>query len=137
GWAPAAGMFVVALVSLEGELVALLEAERLSRLRTAAASAVAATKLARSGPGSLGMFGCGRQAGAHVAALREAVPTLGRVVVHCRTTKSLAAFCREHDCVAAEEPRDAAACDIGVTAATSRDPVLRRQGRGAPRGGLR
>ena len=124
-WTPAAVMFLVALVSLEGELVALLEAERLSRLRTAAASAVAATKLARPDAGSLGVFGCGRQAGAHVAALREAVPTLDRVVVHCRTTKSLAAFCREHDCVAAEEPRDAAVCDIVVTATTSRDPVLR------------
>src|SRR5262249_9479464 len=125
GWAPAAGMFLVPLVSLEGELVALLEAERLSRLRTAAASAVAATKLARPDAGSLGVFGCGRQAGAHVAALREAVPTLDRVVVHCRTTKSLAAFCREHDCGAAGEPRDAAAGDMVVTARTSRDRVLR------------
>src|SRR5262249_60513475 len=123
GWAPAAGMFLVPLVSLEGELVALLEAERLSRLRTAAASAVAATKLARPDAGSLGVFGCGRQAGAHVAAFREAVPTLDRVVVHCRTTKSLAAFCREHDCVAAEEPRGAAGWRHARAATTARAPV--------------
>ena len=124
-WTPTAVTFLVALLSLDGELVALLEAERLSRLRTAAASAVAATRLSRSSPRSLGLFGCGRQAAAHVAAMREAMPTLERVVVQCRTEASLAAFSSEHDCLPAEEPREAGGCDIVVTATTSRDPVLR------------
>ncbi|HEY7398647.1 MAG TPA: ornithine cyclodeaminase family protein [Gaiellaceae bacterium] len=124
-WTPSAVTFLIVLGSLDGSLVALIEAERLSRLRTAAASAVAATKLARPGARSLGIYGCGRQAGAHVAALRDALSTLERVVVHCRTAASLDAFCREHDCVAADEPRDAAACDVVVTATTSTDPVLR------------
>ena len=124
-WTPAAVTFLIVLGSLDGALVALIEAEHLSRLRTAAASAVAATRLARADARSLGVFGCGRQAGAHVAALREALPGLDRVVAHCRTPRSLDAFCREHDCIAADEPRDVGACDVVVTATTSSDPVLR------------
>ncbi len=124
-WTPAAVTFLVVLASLDGRLVALIEAERLSRLRTAAASAVAATNLARTAAGSLGIFGCGRQAGAHVAALREALPALDRIVVQGRDAGRVAAFCREHDCVPAEEPRDAAGCDVVVTVTTSTDPVLR------------
>jgi ornithine cyclodeaminase/alanine dehydrogenase len=124
-WTPAAVNFLVVLESLDGELLALVEAERLSRLRTAAASAVAATHLARDGARSLGLFGHGRQAGAHVAALREALPALERVVVSGRDARRVAAFCDQHDCVPAEEPRDAGACDVVVTATTSTDPVLR------------
>ena len=124
-WTPAAVMFLVVLQSLDGSLVAIVEAERLSRLRTAAASAVAASHLARPDTRSLGVFGNGRQAGAHVAALREALPLLQRVVVQGRDAARVAAFCREHECVAAEEPRDAAGCDVVVTATTSTDPVLR------------
>ena len=124
-WTPAAVTFLVVLESLDGRLVALIEAERLSRLRTAAASAVAATNLARTGASSLGIFGCGRQAGAHVAALREALPGLERIVVQGRHAGRVAAFCREHDCAPAEEPRDAAGCDVVVTVTTSTDPVLR------------
>ena len=124
-WTPAAVTFLVVLASLDGRLVALIEAERLSRLRTAAASAVAATHLARPEASSLGIFGCGRQAGAHVAALREALPALDRIVVQGRDAGRVAAFCREHDCSPAEEPRDAAGCDVVVTVTTSTDPVLR------------
>jgi alanine dehydrogenase len=124
-WTPTAVTFLVVLESLDGRLVALIEAERLSRLRTAAASAVAATNLARTGASSLGVFGCGRQAGAHVAALREALPALERIVVQGRDAGRVAAFCREHGCAPAEEPRDAAGCDVVVTVTTSTDPVLR------------
>ena len=124
-WTPASVTFLVVLESLDGRLVAMIEAERLSRLRTAAASAVAATNLARAEARSLGVFGCGRQAGAHIAALREALPTIERVVVQGRDDGRVAVFCREHDCAAAEEPRDAAGCDVVVTATTSTDPVLR------------
>src|SRR5207302_3783048 len=55
--------FVVALFSAERpELVALLEADWLGRLRTGAASAVAAKHLARDGAATLGVIGCGTQA---------------------------------------------------------------------------
>ncbi|HVV56940.1 MAG TPA: hypothetical protein VHC45_01165 [Gaiellaceae bacterium] len=123
---PLGAPFVVVLFSLERAAVeAVVEADVLGRLRTAAASAVAATRLARSRPRTLGVFGSGRQAGAHVVALREALPSLERVVVHARDEARLDAFCSSYGCEAAGEPREAGACDVVVTATTARDPVLR------------
>ncbi|HEY2326528.1 MAG TPA: hypothetical protein VGH52_03490, partial [Gaiellaceae bacterium] len=101
------------------------EADRLGQLRTAAASAVAATLLAREGASSLGVLGCGRQAASHVTALRAALPQLERTVVHCRDAKKLAAFCKKHKCEPADSHSEAAACDIVVTVTTSKDPVVR------------
>jgi alanine dehydrogenase len=124
-WAPAGTPFLVVLFGLDGTLEAIVEAERLSRLRTAAASAVAASRLARDGARSLGVFGNGRQAAAHVTALRDALPGLEQVVVQGRNARHVAAFCAEHGCDAAEEPREAGGCDVIVTATTSTDPVLR------------
>src|ERR687886_105101 len=55
--------FVVVLFGEETqELLAVIEADELGRLRTGAASAVAARHLARPGARSLGVIGCGRQA---------------------------------------------------------------------------
>jgi ornithine cyclodeaminase/alanine dehydrogenase-like protein (mu-crystallin family) len=123
---PAGAPFVLVLFSLERAVVeAVVEADVLGRLRTAAASAVAATRLARRDPRTLGVFGTGRQAAAHVVALREALPSLQRVVVHGRDEARLDAFCGAHGCEPAEEPRDVGACDVVVTATTARDPVLR------------
>ena len=125
-WLPGGTPFLVVLFSIErAELTAVVEAELLGRLRTSAASAVAAQALARSGASTLGIFGCGRQAAAHVTALREALPSLDRVVVSCPNAGRLAAFCRERDCEPADEPRAPGGCDVVVTATTSRDPVLR------------
>jgi alanine dehydrogenase len=112
-WLPAGTSFLVVLFSLEtAELVAVLEADTLGQRRTAAASAVAALRLARAGARTLGVFGAGRQAAAHVAALRDALPSIEQVHVAGRGA-SLA------------ERRAAAGCDIVVTATTSKEPVLR------------
>src|SRR5581483_6668612 len=101
-WTPAATPFLVVLLSLEPARVeAVLEADMLGRLRTAAASAVAATRLARKAPSTLGVFGCGRQAASHVRALRDALPSLDRVLAHCRDGGRLAEFCDAHGCEAA------------------------------------
>ena len=125
-WTSEATPFLVVLFALADTRVeAVLEADRLGQLRTAAASAVAATRLARDGAGSLGVIGCGRQAASHVAAIRDALPGIERAVVYCRDPADLARFCAEHDCEPAESHRDAAECDVVVTATTSRDPVLR------------
>lgn len=123
---PLGAPFVVVLFSLERAVVeAIVEADVLGRLRTAAASAVAATRLARPGPRTLGVFGTGRQAAAHLVALREALPSVERVVAHGRDEARLAAFCAAYGCDAAGEPREVGACDVVVTATTARDPVLR------------
>jgi alanine dehydrogenase len=125
-WVPSGTPFVVCLFDLErGELAAVIEADKLGQLRTGAASAVAAKYLAREGAASLGVLGCGWQAESQVLCIREAVPTIERVVAYCRTEKNLARFCKKLKAEPGETHRDAGEQDVVVTVTTSRDPVLR------------
>jgi ornithine cyclodeaminase/alanine dehydrogenase-like protein (mu-crystallin family) len=118
--------FVVLLFRADSpELVAVLEADKLGQLRTGAASGVAARHLARDGARSLGIIGCGWQAESQLAAIRAALPDLEYVVAYCRTEERLDAFCEKHDAEPGGSHQDPAACDVVVTATTSRDPVLR------------
>jgi len=72
--------FVVALFAADRpELVAVIEADHLGRLRTGAASAVAARYLARDDAASLGVIGCGGQAETSVNCIRSALPSIVRV----------------------------------------------------------
>lgn len=125
-WLPGGTPFVVALFDVErAELAAVLEANELGRLRTGAASAVAARYLARPGAATLGVIGCGFQAVTQVRCIREALPSLERVVAYCRTPERLEAFCAETGAEPAESAREAGGQDVVVTVTTSRDPVLR------------
>jgi alanine dehydrogenase len=118
--------FVVALFAADRpELVAVIEADQLGRLRTGAASAVAAKHLAREGATSLGVIGCGDQAETQVSCIRAALPAVDRVVAFCRTERNLKAFCKRVGAEPGESHRDSADQDIVVTITTSRDPVLR------------
>jgi alanine dehydrogenase len=123
---PGGTSFVVCLFDLEtGELVAVIEADKLGQLRTGAASGVAAKHLARREAAGLGIIGCGWQAESQVLCIREAVPTIERVVAYCRTEAELRRFCRKLKAEPGESHRDPAQEDIVVTATTSPDPVLR------------
>lgn len=123
---PAGATTVMALFALEGaRLEAVVEARRLTQLRTGATSAIAARSLARSDAASLGVIGCGGQAVGQVAALREVLPALTRVAVSCRDRGRLEAFCEENGCEPAESNQDVAASDVVVTATSACDPVLR------------
>jgi ornithine cyclodeaminase/alanine dehydrogenase-like protein (mu-crystallin family) len=118
--------FVVCLFDLAGgSLAAMIAADRLGQVRTGAASGVAAAHLARRGATSIGLIGAGWQAESQLAAIRAAVPSIERVVISSRTRERAEAFAARHDAEIAETPSDAGACDIVVTATTSRDPVLR------------
>jgi alanine dehydrogenase len=118
--------FAVALFSTERpELVAVIEADWLGRLRTGAASAVAARHLARDDAATLGVIGCGGQAETQVSCIRAALPRIERVVAYCRTERNLQEFCERVGAEAGESHRDPAGQDIVVTITTSRDPVLR------------
>jgi len=118
--------FVVLLFDLETQqAVAVIEADKLGQLRTGAASGVAAKYLAREGASTLGVIGCGWQARSQVAAIREALPGIERVVAYCRSEDRLAEFCREVGAEPGESHRDPASQDVVVTVTTSRDPVLR------------
>jgi ornithine cyclodeaminase/alanine dehydrogenase len=109
----------------DGSLSAVVEAGRVRQLRAAAASGVAAAHLAREGAGSIGLIGCGRQAGAQLEAIRAALPGAGRAVAWCRTPERMRDFCARTGAEPADGAREAAACDVVVTATTSRHPVLR------------
>jgi alanine dehydrogenase len=125
-WVPSGTPFVVCLFDVErGELAAVIEADKLGQLRTGAASAVAAKKLARPGASTLGVLGCGWQAESQVLCIREAVPTIERVVAYCRTEKNLAKFCKKLKAEPGETHREAGEQDVVVTVTTARDPVLR------------
>jgi ornithine cyclodeaminase/alanine dehydrogenase-like protein (mu-crystallin family) len=66
---------VVALCDAEnGRLLALLDSGEITRVRTGAATAVAARYLARPDSAALTLFGCGRQAESQVEALMEVLP---------------------------------------------------------------
>jgi alanine dehydrogenase len=123
---PDGARFVVVLFrSDRPELSAVIEADKLGQLRTGAATGVAAKYLAREGASTLGVIGCGWQARGQVAAVRAAVPSIERVVAHCRTEAALREFCSELDAEPGEGPADPAAQEVVVTVTNSRDPVLR------------
>ena len=123
---PERATFVVCLFdTTTSELVAVIEADHLGRLRTGAASGVAARHLAVAGASTLGVLGCGHQAETQVTCIRAAVPSLERVVVYCRTPERLAAFCERVGAETGESHRDAGSQEIVVTITSSRDPVLR------------
>lgn len=118
--------FVVCLFETDGpRLAAVIEADQLGRLRTGAASGVAARHLARRGARTLGVLGCGHQAETQIACIRAAVPSIEHVVAFCRSEERLDAFCSGVGAEAGETHRDAGIQDIVVTITSSRDPVLR------------
>jgi ornithine cyclodeaminase/alanine dehydrogenase len=90
---------VSALVALSdlarGHPVAVLAANRLTALRTAAMSAVAARRLARMDSATVAFIGTGVQARSHLAALTPLFPKLARALLFGRTPSSVAAFADE------------------------------------------
>ena len=123
--------FVVCLFDLgsddrAGGLAAVIEAQALSQIRTAAASAVAAQHLARPDATSLGLIGTGFQATAHVA--RDPRGRPDRRDRRRLVTQRADAATRSARTPARARPRAhraRPACDIVVTATTAKDPVLR------------
>ena len=112
-----------------GELLSILQSDRLGQMRTGAASGVATKHLAREDASTLGLYGAGWQAESQLEAI-AAVRDLTRVIVHSRSEDSRKAFAEKmserlgmevETTHAADEP---AAQDIVVTATSAREPVL-------------
>ena len=120
--------FVVLLFSLDdGRLLATLEANGLTKLRTAAVSTLAAKHLARSDSASLAVFGTGTQAAGHAAALAAEFPLREILVVGRARAPEFAREVQAAAGVAAQAvtAQDALQrADIVVTATRSRTPVL-------------
>ncbi len=130
--APAAWRFVVLLYNAEsGELLALLEADHLGRIRTGAASGVATKFLARADASRVGLVGTGRQARTQLEAV-ALVRKLTAARAFSRDEKRRHEFCREmgEQLHLAVEPAESAEAAVGfgeivITATTSREPVVR------------
>ncbi len=112
-----------------GELLSIMQSDRLGQMRTGAASGVATKYLAREDAGTLGLYGAGWQAESQLEAI-AAVRDLERVIVYSRREESRKRFAEKmgerlgmeiETTHSADEP---AAQDIVVTATSSREPVL-------------
>jgi alanine dehydrogenase len=123
--------FVVLLYdATKGELLAMIEADHLGRIRTGAASGVATKHLSRPDSVTVGLVGSGRQASTQLHAI-SLVRRLERVRVYSRDPHKREAFCKraseqfDIDVKSAETAEAAVrSSDIVVTATSSQSPVL-------------
>jgi ornithine cyclodeaminase/alanine dehydrogenase-like protein (mu-crystallin family) len=122
--------FYIALFSLaDGALVAMLEGDSITGVRTAATTALAARHLARPDCRSLGLFGSGVQASAHAEALVAQnglhdvrIHSLDSVSAHALADSLMRRFGVDASVVPAAE---AAAADVVVLATRASEPVIR------------
>jgi alanine dehydrogenase len=122
---------VIALSDGESGLpLAVIDSIRITELRTAAASAVAARHLARQGASHLTVIGCGAQARSQVRALNE-VRRLSRVTLVDRDSvraQRVSRWVKEELDVPVEAHTDIGAaigaCDMCVTCTTSTQPIV-------------
>lgn len=125
-----ARFFVNLYDGVSGELVALIEADKLGQMRTGAASGVATKYLARPGAQTVGVYGSGWQARSQLAAVC-AVRPIERVRVWSRSAERREEFCREMavelgltDIAPAGSPEEAAGAEILITITSAREPVV-------------
>lgn len=113
-----------------GETLAVLDGRVPTRVRTAAASAVASKHLARHGSSTLGLIGAGALARAHLEAMLIVLP-VDTVIVWSRSTETVQAFRKataHHGIkiVQASTPREVVeASDVVCTLTPSEDPILK------------
>src|SRR5256714_3798037 len=108
-----------------GEPLAVMDGRLITEMRTAAASAVATQRLARTDATVLGILGSGVQAKSHLAALRH-VRSFNDVRVW--SPRNAPAFAERHAVKAVPSAADAVrGADVVVVAASSTTPIL--QGR--------
>ncbi len=121
--------FIVLLFSVEsGELLAIIEADRLGQIRTGAASVVASRYMANS-MSELGIVGSGRQARAQFEAFNS-TGLLKRVKVISRSrvnAEAFASYIKSNgvDAVVVDDYREVCRVDVLVTATNSREPFIR------------
>jgi alanine dehydrogenase len=120
--------FVVLVHDMEtGEMLGILEADRLGRIRTGAASGLATDLLARQDAAVLACIGSGGQAATQVEAVLAVRPGIREVRVYSRTSEKAEAFAerigpRARAVATAEDAVRGA--DIVTTITNARAPVL-------------
>jgi len=124
---PAVQGFVTLFDGSNGAPVAILDGAEITRIRTAAASALATRQLARSAACTHGIIGAGVQAEAHLEAI-ACVRDIEKICVWARDFKKAQAFADQHsgqcNIHAVASPADAAVCDIVSVVTNSAEPVL-------------
>jgi alanine dehydrogenase len=121
---------IVLLDSCTGALVALMDGSYLTKIRTAAVSAVAVRHLAGRPVRRMAVFGCGTQARGHIATLSAVVPSLEDVRVWSpydelpRFVADMAARVRPAVRAAASGEDATRGADLVVTVTSSPDPVV-------------
>jgi ornithine cyclodeaminase/alanine dehydrogenase len=123
--------FVVNLFdATTGNLLAVIEANKLGQMRTGAASGVATKYLANPNAKTVGIYGTGWQAASQLAAV-AAVRNLESVKVYSRKEENRDGFCWQmqnelglRNMIAVESPEAAAEAEIIITITTAREPVL-------------
>jgi ornithine cyclodeaminase len=120
--------FVIVLFSaLTGEPLATIEADEITRFRTAAASAVAARRLAPRGARTLAIFGTGVQARAHAEALLLSHPYERVLVAGRASAPEFADWVRTElgvEASAVDAATAAAEADVIVTATRASEPLF-------------
>lgn len=123
--------FAVLLYQDDGQLKAIIEADKLGQLRTGAASAVATKYMAREESSRLGIFGTGLQARAQIQAICSVRP-IKTIIAYSRDQERRDRFCKEMTELTgigvypAATPEEAVKeMDIIVTATTSKEPVFK------------
>ncbi len=115
----------------EGELLAVIEADRLGQMRTGAASGLATKYMSRPESSRVGIFGTGWQARAQILAMC-AVRPIKTVLAYGRDVERREKFCKEMSDILgigvypATVPEEAVKdMDIVITATTSKEPVFK------------
>jgi alanine dehydrogenase len=109
----------------DAELLAVIEANHLGQIRTGAASGYATELLARPDSRTVAVIGSGFQARTQVAAIRAAMPGIGRILVWSRSAEKRETFARECAVEAAGTAEEAVrGADIVVTATNAVEPVI-------------
>ena len=124
--------FIVLLYDSEnGDMLAMIEADRLGQMRTGAASGVATKYLARADADTVGIYGTGWQAESQLLAVCE-VRKVKSIKAYGRNAQRREAFARKMssllrvDVLAVESPEEAARGQaIVITATSAREPVLK------------
>lgn len=118
--------------SQTGDLLCMMEADRLGQVRTGAATGLATDYLARKGVATVGVYGSGYQAETQLEAVC-AVRKVIAVQVYSRSAerrKQFAARMTERLSIpvdSVESPEVAADANVLITATTARTPVLMRE----------
>lgn len=124
--------YLVLLYEAEsGELVSIMDAATVTRVRTAAVTVLACEALLGGEPlAELGLFGSGHEAASHLEALKARYPELARVRVYSPRKERREVFAERFGTTlgiqidAVVEPRDAAAAPVVVLATKAGEPVI-------------